>query len=210
MKKPIRAGMIILTVLLVVYFSLDIRNLDVQKKGNSGAAFNAGEYTADFWENKLPGCLADAVDLVELKRLINNNPDTVCSLSGHRLGISRTCYFYVKGKGIVDSISEEEIVVNMDNKLKAGLITLYIFGNAVRDGSGKVDINTFLNMMDFNAVSVLLNKKVKNEVVGPALGKLKTGMQIEFAGAVETDSEHFDPDYWTLIPLLIIPENGGK
>jgi predicted lipoprotein len=208
MKKLIITGAIILIIILLAFLSLDIRRLDRKKNNGSETTFNPEMYASDLWENNIPECISKAIQLTDLKQMLKDNPEETLSKYGHQLGISQTYYFYLKGSGSVEKISDEQVEIQVDTNTKAGLAILFIFGNAVRDGSGLVNINNFLNMMDFNSISVLLNKKVKNEVVKPITGKIKKGMTLEFTGAVEISSDSYNPDFWSVIPLQIKLNNG--
>ena len=92
------------------------------------------------------------------------------------------------------------MVITVGDKTKIKIATDFIYGNAVRDGSGKVNIDDFLNMTDFNAVSVAINKLVKEKVVSKLKKSAAAGKILEFAGAFEVGEEN--PD---LSALLILP-----
>ena len=45
------------------------------------------------------------------------------------------------------------------------IATEFIFGNAVRDATGLININEFKNTMDFNNVSAELNRIIREKVL---------------------------------------------
>ena len=94
------------------------------------------------------------------------------------------------------------------NNTKIHVATDFIFGNAVRDGSGQVDINTFLNMTDFNNVSVAINKLVKGKVVSRLKKAAAPGKQIEFTGAAEIREDQINLDSLRVIPVQAIVSDG--
>jgi predicted lipoprotein len=208
MNKIFKYGIGILVSLMVVYFSLDIQKLDKINATKVNTDFNADDYAGKFWEKELPGCIDRAIDIDQLTGLLKTDPQQALSDYSHQLGISHTYFFTVKGSGRILSVEEEFLEVETDLKAKVQIATAFIFGNAVRDGSGKVDIDEFLNMTDFNNVSVALNKLVKERVVAPLKTSVKPGMLIQFAGAIEINSENLDLKEIRIIPELINLKNG--
>ena len=108
-----------------------------------------------------------------------------------------------KGEGVVDSVGEESLLVNIGDDKKIQLATSFIFGNAVRDASGAVNIDDFINMTDFNNVSVALNKLVKDEIAGELKSPAKPGMKLGFAGAFEINEENTDINSIRVIPVSV-------
>ncbi len=75
-----------------------------------------------------------------------------------------------------------------------------IFGNAVRDGTGLLNVNDFPNSQDFNALSSEINRRIEQQVL-PALRKAAAvGATVRFAGCAEIVDEDTD-----LHPLRIVP-----
>jgi predicted lipoprotein len=200
MSKILKYVIGILAVVLLIYMSLDIQNLEKHRAASEPAGFNAADYAAKFWNDSLPVCIANSAQLGNVLELMNENPESAFLKYGHKLGISKTCYFLVMGKGVIEEVDPEYVVVTLNDKKKIKIATDFIFGNAVRDGSGKVNIDDFLNMTDFNKVSVAINKLVKEKVVSRLRNSAAAGKTMEFAGAFEISEENLD-----LSDVLIIP-----
>lgn len=203
MNKTLKYIVSLAAVLLLLFFSLDIQKLDVHKAETSIESFNARSYAQTFWEKDLPQCINNAKDLSELMVLLQNDPEKAFDDFGHKLGISKTHYFFVKDIGRISRIDTEYLLLNLENNTSVMLATDFIFGNAVRDGSGKVDINQFVNMTDFNEVSVALNKMVKQKIVAPLKDKAQIGRLVDFAGAIEVNEENMDLKHIRVIPVSI-------
>ncbi|MEZ5073077.1 MAG: DUF2291 family protein [Bacteroidales bacterium] len=88
---------------------------------------------------------------------------------GKQLGISQSWYYLVRGQ-TVEEVGEEDFRVWHRQPDTAQVATDFIFGNAVRDASGLVSIDDFVNTTDFNNVSIALNRRVSDEVVAPPAG----------------------------------------
>ena len=80
------------------------------------------------------------------------------------------------------------------------LETVNLFGNAIRDASGLIDVSDFPNTMEFNTVSVEINRIVRENIAGPALEHAAVGKTVRFTGAAEVSED--DP---SIRPLHIIP-----
>jgi predicted lipoprotein len=81
-----------------------------------------------------------------------------------------------------------------------------VYGNAVRDASGLIDINEFTNTTDLNNVSAEINNIIRKEVLPPFMAKMKKGDVISFYGAIELNKEHLKTDKIEIIPIsLSIP-----
>jgi len=201
MNKIIKYILVILAIPAVVYFSLDIRKLDEYKAENTDIKFDATEFAAQFWDTQLADCIIKAPDANVVIPQLEFNPETVFEKYGHKLGISKTYYLIFRGSGLIEAVEEEFLLVRTDDGTKIQVATDFIFGNAIRDGSGKIDINQFINMTDFNNVSVALNKLAKDKVVSRLKKAARAGMRIEFTGATELNEDNTDISNIRIIPI---------
>ena len=203
MKKFMKYILGTLAILLVLFFSLDIRKLDEYKLENDQTTFDAVTYTNEVWSNKIPVVSGKAPEITALITLLESDRERAFTESGKKLGISKTWYFMTRGKGSIDSVGNESVRIKLSDERHIQLAPAFIFGNAVREGSGVVSIDDFINMTDFNNVSVALNKKVKDEII-PVLKKNGVpGKQLEFAGAFEVNEESVDLKDITVIPVSV-------
>jgi predicted lipoprotein len=109
--------------------------------------------------------LPDAVEINQLLSLLQINKEQTFEKYGHALGIGNIRYFLVKGEGQVTSINENDVIVLAkadSNQKSIRIATEFVFGNAIRDASGRIDINEFANTMDFNNVSEEIKKIVRD------------------------------------------------
>ena len=122
------------------------------------------------------------------------------------MGIGNIRYFLVKGEGQVLSINENDVTVLAvadSNKKAIRIATEFVFGNAIRDASGKIDINEFSNTMDFNSVSAEINKIIRSQVLPQFKAKVKKGDTVQFAGAIELNKEHLNVEDIELMPVQL-------
>jgi len=208
MNKTIKYILEIIAILLVVYFSLDIENLQKHQASTTKKTFDATEYAARFWKDDLPKSIADAIPVTSLLKSLEDDPQNAFQKYGRKIGISKTDYFMVKGKGIIQSVEDDYLEVTVGDNTNIRVATGFIFGNAVRDGSGQVNINNFLNMTDFNNVSIAIDKLVKEKVVSRLRKAAAKGKQLDFAGATEIQEDHVDLDSLRIIPIQAIISDG--
>lgn len=200
MPKPIRYLLYVAVIALLAYNSVYFKKLDELKAGT--AAFDAAGYARDFWDKKLTPGLSKAVELSVLTSLLKTDKEKAFDEHSHALGIGNIRYFLVKGEGVVSGVNENEVVVAVgENEVR--IATEYIFGNAVRDASGAIDINAFTNSMDFNNVSAEINKLIREKVVPPFKSKVKKGDRVAFHGAIELNREHLQVNDIEIIPVSL-------
>lgn len=209
MNKIIKYCIGILAAIVVIYFSLDIQNLDKHKAASNSVKFNATDFAARFWDESLPLSITQVPQMTDVLRMLNENPQKAFEIYGKKLGISKTGYFMVNGKGTIENVEDEFIELVLDKNTQIKIATDFIYGNAVRDGSGKVNIDDFLNMTDFNAVSVEINKLVKDKVVSRLKKSASRSKILEFAGAFEINEENIDLPAILVIPVSVKLSDGN-
>jgi predicted lipoprotein len=210
MRKPIKYSLWTLAVLLILFLSLDIRKLEEVRSNSKTEVFDATAYAREFFINKLPTVIENAPEINLLIEMLENEPQQALENFGKKLGIAKTWYFMVKGEGVVESVEEENVHVTISEDFKTRVATAFIFGNAIRDGSGVVDIDDFLNMTDFNNVSIAINTIVKKEVVTPTRKIVEPGMILEFAGAFEIKEDDIDVQSIRIIPVALNLTDGKR
>lgn len=210
MNRSIKTILGIVALLLLLFLSLDIRKLDDFLAGQPVASFDATAYAREVWVQDIPGIARQAPEIETIIGMLKTDPESAFREMGRQLGISTTWYFMGKGRGVIDSVGEENLYVTLDSGDRVAVATGFIFGNTVRDGSGAVDIDDFVNMTDFNNVSVALNRLVKEEVVPDLLRWAVPGKEIAFAGAFEISKEEIDVTSIRIIPVSAELINGGQ
>jgi len=203
--KTIKYIISLIVIVVVAYNSVYFKKLDEVKASKAATEFNAAKYAQTFWSSKLMPDLNKAIDLPQLTSMLSNDATRTFDSYSHALGIGNLRYFLVKGKGTITSINEDDIAVSLDSsKQSITVATEYIFGNAVRDATGLININEFNNTMDFNNISAELNKIIREKVLPPFKQKAKKGDRIAFTGAIELNKEHLDLSNIEVMPVRIM------
>jgi predicted lipoprotein len=167
------------------------------------AAFDPAQFTEKFWNERLLKSLDQAVPCDVLLLAIQANPGDARKKFSRSLGVSDSYTYFLTGKGRVLSISEDEIALGVTDGATTPEIVLpvgLLFGNAIRDGTGLLNVNDYPNSQDFNGISEALNHIVETQVL-PKLGeRAKVGAIVRFTGCAEVNDESTD-----LKPLRVVP-----
>lgn len=201
--KSAKYIIIALGIPVIAYFSVYFEPLDKTQSLARQGAFDPSEYVHQFWDNLVQKKLSDAVDAAVLLDLFEKDMQQAVSKYAHTLGIASTHAYLIRGTGRIIGMSDEGVEVSLaPNGETADILikTSYIFGNAVRDASGLVHVSDFPSTMEFNNISVEINKIVKEQVIPPFLEQAKIGRVVDFIGATEVSED--SPE---IHPLAIIP-----
>lgn len=172
-------------------------------------AFDAGEFAKKLWEGELQTAINKAIEIPLLLKSISENPEAAFEQNTHALAIGNYRYAMVKLNGNITKIKENEIMVSIalphaDSLLNVAITTEFVYGNAVRDASGLLDLRDFNNAADLNNIAEALNALVRKNIV-PSLKKTaKENSMMELVGAVQLNREHVAKEMLEIIPLKIL------
>jgi len=205
MNRYIKYLLLIVVIGLVAYKSVYVKKLSGMKVANN-EKFDAVSFSKKLWEEKLPAKLGSAVDLAIFIKATQTNQADAFSKYTNALGIGNYRYALIKAEGIVTDINEDDIMLQLklgDSLMKAKLATEFIYGNAIRDASGLVDVKNFPNTMDLNNISEELNKMVRKTVLPPFKTAIKKGDKLIVTGAIEIHKEHIKWNELEIIPVQL-------
>ena len=178
-------------------------SLERATKEKAEAAFNPAEFAEKFWNEQLLKSLAKAVKAEALLPAIQTGAAGAKKKFSRSVGVSESYTYFLSGTGRVLAVSDDEITLavtpgatNAEVSLQTGLL----FSNAIRDGTGLLNINDYPNSQDFNAISEALNHFVETRVQ-PTLREVAiVGATVRFVGCAEVNDESSD-----LKPLKVVP-----
>ncbi len=172
-------------------------------KEKAAAAFNPTQFAEQFWSERLFKSFDQAVKADVLLPAIHADAAAAKKQFSRSVGVSESYTYFISGTGHVLAVSADEIslavtegATNAEVSLQIGLL----FSNAVRDGTGLLNVNDYPNSQDFNAISEALNHLVETRVQPKLRERVKVGAAILFAGCAEVSDESTD-----LKPLKVIP-----
>ena len=203
MNKYIKYLLLIVVIGLVAYKSVYIKKLSTMVKA-TGDKFDAVGLSKKLWEEKLPAKLDSAMELTEFIKSVQLNPSDAFSKHSNALGIGNYRYALVKTGAVVTELGDDDNTLQInsgDSVMIVKLATEFIYGNAIRDASGLVDVKDFPNTMDLNNISEELNRTVRKTVLPSFKEKVKKGDKINVTGAIEINKAHLR---WTGLEIIPI------
>lgn len=190
-----------IAVALLAYKSVYFQKLS-DKKNNTTTTFNAAEFSKKLWSEKMPAKIDSATDLLALIDAVNKNPESAISKQTNALAIGNYRYALVKLNASVNDVKEDEVLLSTpmaDSVLNVQLATEFIYGNAVRDASGLMQVKDFPNTSDLNSISEELNRIIRITIIPAFKTKLKKGDKVNVVAAIEINKEHI---HWQGLELL--------
>jgi predicted lipoprotein len=205
MNRYLKYLLLIVVIGLVAYKSVYVKKLS-EMKAVTDEKFDAISFSKKLWEEKFPTKISNAVELAIFIKAAQANPVDAFSKYTNALGIGNYRYALIKTEGIVSDINEDDITMQVeldDSLMTVRLATEFIYGNAIRDASGLVDIKDFPNTMDLNNISEELNKMVRKTVLPPFKKAVKKGDTVLVTGAIEIHKEHIKWNELEIIPVQL-------
>jgi predicted lipoprotein len=205
-NKVIKYLLLFLLIAFLGYKSVYFRALDEVNAASSSKVFNASTFARNFYDNKLLQRADSAVDLSNLISMLRSEPEHAFKQYSRALAIGNIRYFLVRGEGTITSIGEYVMMVELNGqatKTNISIATEFVYGNAIRDASGLLNLNDFSNTADFNSISENINNIVRKEVLPPFVEAAKEGTVVKFAGAIELNQKYVDVDSIEVVPIRL-------
>jgi len=178
-------------------------SLERATKEKAAAKFNPAEFAEKFWSEQLLKSLDKATKAEELLSVIRSDTAAAKKKHARAVGVSESYTYFLSGTGRVLAVSEDELslaitpgATNAEVSLQTGLL----FSNAIRDGTGLLNVSDYPNSQDFNAISEALNQLVETRVQPKLREQAKVGAMVRFVGCAEVNDESTD-----LKPLKVVP-----
>lgn len=202
MKKVLKYLIWIVLIVVAVTLSIYTRPLSEVTAEKEASAFDAATYASHFFEENAAN--VEAINVSDFLNEAKANLDSFTNQKGNKLGISNDYYFMVEGSGTVIAIDEENLLVQFENTNQSMQVaTDFIFGNTIREASQMANIGDYQNTMDFNNISVEVNKLIRERVIPPVLEEVKINDAIYVKGGVRVDTKNPNLDSIRIIPIMM-------
>jgi predicted lipoprotein len=204
-KKYLKYTLTIFVCALLAYKSVYFKKLSEMEK-KSSTNFNAAVFVKKLWEEKLPAKLDSTIELTELIKAVTLNPADALAKYANAIAIGNYQYALVNVHANVSEVNEDDLLIQLpwtDSLLPVKIATEFVYGNAIRDASGLIDVKEFSNTADLNSISEELNRMVKLQVIAPFKKIVKKTDSINVVGAVELNKEHLHWKNLEIIPLRL-------
>ena len=180
--------------------------LDAAGQRAAEAAFDPAAFVDQFWTGRLIPEAGRAVDAAELLPVVQQDRQAARRTFGRSVGLGGVYYYFVAGVGRVVSVDRNSVglaVTDGGEQIQVTLNVGPIFGNAVRDGTGLLDVNDFANSQDFNALSAEINRRIEQDVLPGLRAAAAVGARIRFVGCTEIMDEDTDLNPMRIVPFLV-------
>jgi predicted lipoprotein len=172
----------------------------------AAAAYDPVAFVDRFWTEQLISGAARAVDAAELVAAVQRDRQLARETHGRRVGLGGAYYYLVAGSGRVVAVDNSSVGLALCDDQQQVQVLLEagpIFGNAVRDGTGLLDVNDFANSQDFNALSAEINRRIEQQVLPALRTGAAVGATVRFVGCAEILDEDIDLSPLRIVPFLV-------
>lgn len=170
---------------------------------NGASTLDITTFVETLWTKRLPEAASQAASVDDVLAMAATDVNGARKKYGREVGLGGPTFLFLRGRGKIESVSEDECLVIIDGLAQPVVLEIGILvSNAIRDATGLVNVGDFPNSQDFNQLSTELNGRCESEVIGPVRAQLVVGASVEFVGCGEVrDVDGFKP--LKLIPVQL-------
>lgn len=174
------------------------------RAGAALAIFDAAAAAEKIWTGTLLPAARAAAPLAPVLAAMQHDAAAAAQRHAHRVGLGRSAYYFGRGTGRVVAVEGSRMAIAVDGaEAEVELRHGPLFGNAVRDGTGLLNVNAFPGLQEYNALAAELNRLVEARVF-PALRELaQPGQRLVFAGVAEAPESAAAGPALTVVPLHV-------
>jgi predicted lipoprotein len=153
-----------------------------------GSTFDAVEYAEERYAAEVvPNIQENAVPITDLLPQIVEDPEAAGEQYGHRSGSSSPYAYPTSGEGVAGAVDGTLLPLTIEGIPDDVQVMIQIGpainGTALRDATGLVDFNDFLNQIEYANAATELNNKVKSDVLADFDAAGAEGRTVRFVGA---------------------------
>lgn len=206
-SRAVRWAIIVVVLSVILYLMplFHIVSLEGAQEEAAAALFDPASYVESFWQGPLLEATDQAVDVADLLVAFQGDFEGTASRYGHRLGLSGHASYLVSGEGTVVAVDDYSVSIALEDGDVAQIVIEIgpVFGNAIRDGSGLLDVSDFPNAQEFNALSAEINRRVEEQVLPQLQAHAAIGNVVRFVGGVDVPDSGGAPASLTVVPVVV-------
>jgi len=188
-RRSVVSGVLAAGVLAAVAATTTVVAADDPAAAGTGAqSFDPVEYADERYESEVVATVEDeAVELTDLLPQIIADPEAAGEEHGHRDGVSSPYAYPVTGTGVAGAVDGTLLPVAVEGLPEGVEVVLQVGpavnGTALRDATGLIGFDDFLNQIEYADVATELNNKVKEQVLAGFDAAGAAGSTVSFTGA---------------------------
>lgn len=187
-RFPVALTLWVAAILLVcaVFPPFHIRRIDTDPAQAARESFNAESAAATFWVERLIPALDAATDADIFVKASSSDAAAAARQYGRRTGLGGPDLYFLRGEAKVSAVDRKEVwlATAPTTSVPMVLLTGPIFGNALRDCTGLLDLKDY-SSFDFNALSSELNRLAETRVQPVLRERAVIGATVQFVGCAE-------------------------
>jgi len=200
------AWALVVAIALLVFPPFHIRRVPSDGGATSmerGAA-DIPQLAQKFWSTKLITPAVPPTDARTLIETLNRDANAAAAKYGRRMGIGGPAFYFLAGVGRVAAIDHSGVWLDpgVPGPTRLVLPTGPIFGNALRDATGLLDLKDF-NSLEFNELGAELNRLAETRAQPALRGDVKVGSTVTFLAAAQADDASGDALVLKLVPISL-------
>lgn len=188
-RPAVVSGAVTLALLVAIAATTTVVRADDPDAVSVGPqVFDPVEYANERYESEVvPTITEEATPITELLPAIIADPAAAGAEFGHKDGVSSPFAYAVTGTGVAGPVQGTLLPLTIDGMPDGVEVMLQIGpainGTALRDATGLIGFDDFLNQIEYANVSTELNNKVKSEVLAGFDAAAADGQTVTFTGA---------------------------
>ncbi len=175
-----------LVLVCAIFPPFHIRHIDADPAQPAREPFNAETAAATFWAERLVLAGGAATDADIFVKASSNDATGAARQYGRHTGLGGPDLYFLRGEAKVSAIDRKGVwlATQPAANVQMVLLTGPIFGNALRDCTGLLDLKDY-SSFDFNALSSELNLLAETRVQPILRERAVIGATVQFVGCAE-------------------------
>ncbi|GAA3769010.1 DUF2291 domain-containing protein [Plantactinospora mayteni] len=189
LRRPsVIVGALLVALLAAIAATTKVVGTDEAASAGGADRFDATEYATQRYDSDVvPAIEKGAVDVTELLTAIAADPQAAGERYGHRDGPNARYAFAASGTGVAEKVSGTLLPLRIEGMPEDVQVSIQIGpainGTALRDATGLITFDQFLNQLEYADASTELNNQVKAKVLAGVDGAAAEGKRVSFVGA---------------------------
>jgi predicted lipoprotein len=182
-----------------------IRRIDTDTAQDAAREpFNAGSVATTFWTERLIPAADRATDAAVLLKASSSDSATAAQQYGRRTGLGGSDLYFLRGEAKVATIDRKGVWLATQSaaNVRMVLLTGPVFGNALRDCTGLLDLKDY-SSFDFNALSSELNRLAETRVQPVLRERAVIGATVQFVGCAEDGGISDESRVLRVVPIKV-------
>ena len=159
-------------------------------------------FALEFWETRLVTPAVSPTDARTLVEALNRDKAAAAARYGRHPGLGGPTFYFLAGVGRVVSVDHSGVWLDVGVASRTRLVmpTGLLFGNALRDATGLLDVGAF-SSLEFNELGTELDRLAETRAQPPLRADVRISSTVTFLAAGQTSDVSGEEPVIKLIPI---------